>query len=339
MSALFDRVASLDVEIDGVRFERCEFATVRWVRVSTVVVVSGRGLEGRGEDVSYEPADQDAHQRMDPPALRGRRTLAEWSAALDAMNLCPVPPSVPEAREYRRWAYESAILDLALRQAGLTLAAALGREARPVRFCASPTGDPGPLIARVPGLELKLDAHADWSDAQMQELAATGRVRVVDLKGHYSGDWNRHPDDPPTFSARLAEAFPDVVIEDPMVGTAMEPFLREHAPRISFDAPVHSLADLLRLPVTGWCNIKPSRFATTARLLECVDHCEAHDIRMYGGGQFEIGPGRAQIQDVASVLYPDGPNDVAPSAYNAAEPPADLPQSPLTPLGKPGFGL
>jgi len=338
MGALFDRLAGLEVEIDGWGFDRLELATVRWVRISTVVTVTGGGLVGRGEDVSYNPADQDAHQRMDVPALRGRRTLQEWSEVLDRTNLIPVPPSAPEARDYRRWAYESALLDLALRQAGLPLAQALGRESRPVRFCASPAGDPAPLLARYPALELKLDAQAGWSGDDMRRLAASGRVRVVDLKGHYSGEWNRLPDDPPAFSAAVAEAFPDVVIEDPMLGPAMEPFLERHAHRISFDAPVHGLDDLLRLPVTGWCNIKPSRFATVRRLFECVDHCERNGIAMYGGGQFEIGPGRAQIQEVASVLYRDGPNDVAPAGYNAAAPPDGLPESPLNPFTAPGFG-
>ena len=50
---------------------------------------------------------------------------------------------------------------------------------------------------------------------------------------------------------------------------------------------------------------------------------------MYGGGQFELGRGRAQIQNLASVFYPDTPNDVAPGAYNLGEPRDDLPRSPL----------
>jgi L-alanine-DL-glutamate epimerase-like enolase superfamily enzyme len=248
---------------------------------------------------------------------------------LDQTNLFPVPPSVPEARDYRRWAYESALLDLALRQNGLSFATALGREARPVRFCASPSGDPRGLLDQYPDLELKIDAGSDWTADDMARLAATGRVRVVDLKGHYSGEWNRLPDDPPAFSAAVAAAFPDVVIEDPMIGPAMAPVIADNAHRMSFDAPVHSLADLLRLPQTGWCNIKPSRFGTTARLLECVDHCERAGIRMYGGGQFELGPGRRQIQAIAATLSPDGPNDVAPGGYNSAHPDDGLPSSPL----------
>ena len=329
MAGLFDYMAALEVQVDHLALERLEFETVRWVRVSTVVAISGGGETGRGEDVSYATPDQDAHQRMDFPRLSGRRTLAEWSAMLDRTNLFPVPPSVPEARDYRRWAYESALLDLALRQNGMSFAGALGRDAHPVRFCASPAGDPRGLLDRYPGLELKIDAQTDWTAEDMAGLAATGRVRVVDLKGHYSGEWNRLPDDPAAFSAGVAEAFPDVVIEDPMLGPAMAPVIGANSHRMSFDAPVHSLADLLLLPQTGWCNIKPSRFGTTARLLECVDHCERAGIRMYGGGQFELGPGRRQIQAIAATLYPEGPNDVAPGGYNAAHPDDGLPSSPL----------
>ena len=58
---------------------------------------------------------------------------------------------------------------------------------------------------------------------------------------------------------------------------------------------------------------------------------------MYGGGQFELGGGRLQIQRLASVFYPDGPNDVAPSEYNAGCPRPGLPQSPLPAASGIGF--
>ena len=60
---------------------------------------------------------------------------------------------------------------------------------------------------------------------------------------------------------------------------------------------------------------------------------------MYGGGQFELGQGRRQIQTLASVFYPDTPNDVAPSTYNLGVPSDDLPRSPLPALDGIGFGL
>jgi hypothetical protein len=46
---------------------------------------------------------------------------------------------------------------------------------------------------------------------------------------------------------------------------------------------------------------------------------------------FELGPGRGQIQYLASLFHPDGPNDVAPGSYNEPEPRAGLPASPLEP--------
>ena len=93
---------------------------------------------------------------------------------------------------------------------------------------------------------------------------------------------------------------------------------------------MHSLADLDGLPLAPrWLNVKPSRFGTVQELLECVDACEQRGIRMYGGGQFELGPGRRQIQRLASLFYADGPNDVAPSEYNDGGARPGLATSPL----------
>jgi hypothetical protein len=43
----------------------------------------------------------------------------------------------------------------------------------------------------------------------------------------------------------------------------------------------------------------------------------------------ELDVGRGQIQLLAALFHPDGPNDVAPSGYNVDTPAADLPPSPL----------
>ena len=100
--------------------------------------------------------------------------------------------------------------------------------------------------------------------------------------------------------------------------------------RLSFDAPIHSWSDVGELPLEPrWLNIKPSRFGTLRKLLECIEECEEHGIQMYGGGQFELGPGRRQIQRIASLFYADGPNDVAPSEYNDGPAREGLATSPL----------
>ena len=88
---------------------------------------------------------------------------------------------------YRRWAFESAALDLALRQAGRSLADVLGREARPLNFVVSmrlpPPDHEGPetadrllaLLERYPGTRFKLDPTNAWTQELVDELAATGR--------------------------------------------------------------------------------------------------------------------------------------------------------------------
>jgi hypothetical protein len=73
------------------------------------------------------------------------------------------------------------------------------------------------------------------------------------------------------------------------------------------------------------------------RLFDFYDACEREGIALYGGGQFELGAGRAQIQLLASLFHPDAPNDVAPAGYNATEPVAGLPVSPLELTPQAGF--
>src|SRR5204863_9086875 len=107
-------------------------------------------------------------------------------------NLFPVEPFGVSARCSRRWAFESAALDLALRQSGLSLQDAVGRPSRPVSFVASiRIGDPpklGPLHALLavdPELRFKLDPTPSWDDDLVGELARLGCVDVVDMKGWY----------------------------------------------------------------------------------------------------------------------------------------------------------
>ncbi|MEW6583197.1 MAG: hypothetical protein AB1416_10600, partial [Actinomycetota bacterium] len=137
--ALIDALAGLPVAIDGYALHRLRQPVPGFTRVSTVVTVHGAGATGAGEDVSYLPEDQDTFPAGLP--LRGRWTFGEASQALGEMDLFPAAPGQEAAVDYRLWALESAVLDLALRQAGLSLGAALGRRYRSVRFVASPRGD------------------------------------------------------------------------------------------------------------------------------------------------------------------------------------------------------
>ncbi len=326
--ALADSVLALPVEIDGYTLERRELAvSSQFTRVTTTVVLAGGDERGLGEDVTYTPADHEGFPDALP--LSGTRTLGELSHELDGRDLFARPPGMDASRDYRRWAFESAALDLALRQAGRSLGDVVGRAYRPTRFVASSRGDVLAWLAAIPSLELKVDAAADWTREQMERLASTSRVRVVDLKAFYRGTSVDLAPDPELYRA-VAEIFADAVIEDPWLEDGCREALAAAEDRLSFDAPIHSLADVDALPLEPrWLNIKPSRFGTIARLLECIEACGVRGISMYGGGQFELGPGRGQIQRLASLFYAEGPNDVAPGEYNEGEPRAGLPTSPL----------
>jgi len=333
--ALWDELRGLALNIEDVGKERKSVdVSTQFTRVTTTVVLGGEGEEGRGEDVTYTAEDHDWFPDLAPP---GRTTLGKLSAQLDGLRLFEAEPKMGASADYRRWAFESAALDLALRQNDLSLGAAVGREYRPLRFVVSTRGDAFAWLQHDPELELKLDPENDWDRPFMERLAATGRVRVLDFKAYYTGTPVDVVPDPVLYRAAV-ELFPAAVLEDASLDGECGAALQGQEARLSFDAPIHSAADVRALPVEpGWLNIKPSRFGTIERLLECIEHCAANGIQMYGGGQFELGVGRRHIQVLASLFYPEGPNDVAPREYNMGEPRAGLPQSPLPPPEEVGF--
>ena len=336
----WERIAGLPVRIEGYGFQRlAQEVSSGFQRVTTVVRLFGDGEEGVGEDVTYSVDDHDALQVWGVRLpLNGRHTLESFSKLIDGIDLFPTPPAHEEAIDYRRWAFESAALDLALRQQGRALHESLKRMPGPVRFVVSRRlGDPPTadvitsLLALDPELRFKVDPTSSWDAALCAELAALGVVEVVDLKGAYHGTAVDQPPDAALY-ARVLAAFPDALVEDPALTPATVPLLEPHAARVTWDAVIHSVADLDTLP---WAprvlNVKPSRFGTLERLLDFYDRCERDGIALYGGGQFELGPGRGQIQYLASLYHPEAGNDVAPAGYNAAGPPVGLPRSPLPP--------
>ena len=193
--ATYSRVAELPV-----RIEQCELRPLArdtssgFTKVSIVVRLTGNGHEGQGEDITWDQIDQIEQLRRagDLSWLRGRRTVEEFSTLLGLADLFPVEPIRDSARFYRRWAFESAALDLALRQNRLSLQDAVGRVAKPVTFVVSiRLSDPAnlaPLRAlrkMDPSLHFKLDPTASWDDDVLAELASLAGVDVVDMKGHY----------------------------------------------------------------------------------------------------------------------------------------------------------
>jgi hypothetical protein len=334
----YARLAELPLEIDSYELEGLEQeVSSDFVRLTTLVRLRGLGREGVGEDVTYTALDhlafRDSGREL---ALTGRHVVESFSRVVEHLDLWSAPPEIEASSLYRRWAFESAALDLALRQAGRSLPEVLGRPPRPLTFVVSlRLGDPptlDPLLRRLeayPGLRFKLDATADWDDELIAALVGTGAVDTIDFKGAYKGTSVDQPGDPDLY-ARVAAAFPDAWLEDPDLNPETEPVLAEHRDRVTWDVPIHSVADIEELPFPPrMVNLKPSRFGRLRELCAAYDHCAERGIAAYGGGQFELGPGRGQVQALASLFHPAAPNDVAPGGYNDVDPPAGLPSSPL----------
>ncbi len=337
--SLYERVRELPLVVESYSLEGREHVTSpEFTRKTTTIHLAGGGEEGLGEDVTYGAEEQDAQQARGPVLLlAGDWTLHTFSQHLETLPLFEREPEMHAFLDYRRWAFESAALDLALRQAGRSLGDVVGREPRTVTFVASGgLGDP-PTTARIrsflelyPGLRFKLDARPDWTEEIFTELVELACVDSIDLKGQYTGTVVDNPPEPRLYRT-VIERFPDAWLEDPAVTPETEALLEPHADRVTWDAPIHSVADIegRRWPPKT-VNVKPSRFGSVERLFATYDYCEHQGIDAYGGGQWELGVGRGHIQLLAALFHPTTPNDVAPGGYNATEPPTGLPTSPLT---------
>jgi hypothetical protein len=335
--SLYENVRDLPLAIEDYTLDPLELqASADFLRKTTVIHLRGRGEEGIGEDVTYDAREHDRLQARGPDLrLAGEWTLHTFSEHLASLPLFDEDPDQHRYVDYRRWAFESAALDLSLRQAGLALGRAVSREARPVALVVSMGLGSPPSTERVrawialyPRLRFKLDANPEWTDELVAELEATGAVDSIDLKGQYRGTVVDTPPDAALYR-RVAEGLPQTWLEDPALTEETMSVLEPHRDRVTWDAVIHSVDDIEALPwAPRTVNVKPSRFGSLERLFAAYDYCEDRGIGAYGGGQWELGPGRGQIQLLAALFHPTTPNDVAPRDFNLAPRPG-LPESPL----------
>ncbi|MBP2251319.1 hypothetical protein J2754_001644 [Halarchaeum solikamskense] len=335
--SLYDRVADLPFYVTTIERERNARETSSgFERVTTTFVFRGPGgnTAGRGEDVTYDAVDHDALDAAFDE-LTGRWTFAEFAARLDDADLFPSkPPEREDSRHYRRWGLESAALDLALKQSVTSLSEVFGVDPAPVSFVASarlPGGDTDRvhrLCERRPELGFKLDPEGDWPAETFADLRETSAVRILDLKGYYEGtEVDQAPD--LDLYERVFDV-PGTIVEDPALTSETRPLVEANADRIAFDAPVTGVESADALPVEpAWLNVKPSRFGSVESLFDTIEWAADNGVGCYGGGQFELDVGRTHVQLLASLLYPNAPNDVAPRVYNDPDVPADPPASPL----------
>jgi hypothetical protein len=338
--SVWPRLAGLPLVIEACEYERLHAVLAHeFERITTHVRLVGPGVDGLGEDVSVFREDGTTlHETRPALPLAGEWTLGGFCTHLATLELWPEPPEYEGALRFRRWAFESAALDLALRQAGRALHDVLGLEPLPVRFVNSlglgtePSIEPvRRRLARSPGVRFKLDAESTWPPELVNEVAATRAVDTIDFKGHY-GLEVKHPDALPALYDHVLRAFPDAYLEDPHDLPEIAERLGDHLERVSYDAPIRSAEDIGATALAARVvNIKPSRIGSLRDLFEVYARCARERRPMYGGGMGELGVGRGQIELLAALFHPDAPNDVAPSAYNVNDPTVTLPPSPLPP--------
>jgi hypothetical protein len=284
-------LADLPVVIDDAacRSDAVPVPSYGGLRPTSVVRLVGAGRIGEGEHVGWT---DDAHASF-------QKTLARWDFG-GTWRLALLTHAMRERGldPYDRAAIEMAAIELALRQRATTLATIAGVIPRPVGFVVSfgRVADPAAEAARHPGVALKIDVDPAWSDDVWRALGATGRVAILDWKD--TGDRAAYD--------RALAWLPDVLHEDPA-----PPYPAGIAEGLSLDAPVTDPASLDGMAPVA-CNLKPARMGSVLDAIRTAARCERRDIAIYVGGMFEVGVGRRQLRDLASVLCPDAPNDLAP---------------------------
>jgi L-alanine-DL-glutamate epimerase-like enolase superfamily enzyme len=310
---------------------------------TTQLRLQGRGEEGVGEQVGMGEA-QESLRASDFPLSGEWATLAGFLAHVDAIDMWPEPPEYELQRNWRRWTFESAALDLALRQSATSLPRVLGRTPQPVTFVNSfGLGDPPDIDKLVnrralhPTVGFKLDLAPSWTQEIMDRVAAVEGLATIDFKGQYGLKVENEAALLAMYERTLA-TFTEVVFEDPHDYPAVLELFVPFADRVSYDAPITSVESIGAVPIeVRIVNIKPCRVGRLQELSRLYAHCESAGIQMYNGGMGELGVGRGQAQLLASLFHPGAPNDIAPSGYNLEDPPPGLPPSPLDPAPDRGF--
>ena len=201
-------------------------------------------------------APRRLHDRLVlPPARRG-------------IDLLPAPPVREISQDYRRWAFESAALDLALRQAGTTLARGARPRARSRRL--RRLDAPRRATDAGPGRPIACDATRTCSSSSTRRTPGPRadrragrdrRGRLARLQGPLHAAPRSTSTPTPTSTAPGRE-LPRRLDRGPGSERPRgDDVLKPHRDRITWDAPIHSVDDIDAMPFAPkMINIKPSRF-------------------------------------------------------------------------------
>ena len=215
----------------------------------------------------------------------------------------------------------------------------LGREASPLTFVVSlRLGEPpslDPLQSRLehyPTLRFKLDATSSWTPELIEALVAPGRsTRSTSSPSTTARSSTSHPTQCSTgassrVSGRLARGSRCGHARDRRRARR-----RSRPDQLGRADPLDRRHRVVAVRAAGWSTSSRRGSAGLPKLCATYDYCVESGIGAYGGGQFELGPGRGQAQYLASLFHPDTPNDLAPVGFHDNDPRPGLEASPLTP--------
>ncbi|MEO8905466.1 MAG: mandelate racemase/muconate lactonizing enzyme family protein [Polyangiaceae bacterium] len=294
-------------------------------RPSSVVHVSGNGVTGKGEFVAFYDAEH----------VEFAAAMQAWFESNRARTNLRVGSALgSEGTPYARAALQAALIDLGLRQAGLSLYDLTGVRETGLRFVVSLAADPEPLSAitrvRAAGFSggLKIDVEPAWNHATLAQLAGDPSIVIFDFKG--KGDV--------ALAQCLAALNDRAWFEDPPPG-----FDTKMRARLARDASLPDASSVALARAGGEAvNLKAPRMGGPLEVLRSLEQAlasraDSTPVLAYLGGMFEVSVGRAQARELAALYCATGPNDLA---ANVAHPQlgarADSPL--LVQLDKPGFG-
>ncbi len=308
-------------------------------RPSSVLRLTGAGQVGLGENVAFSPLE---HEQFAGYA-------SAWLASVDRNAVLRVGSALGrEGTFYERAALEAALIDLALRQAGLSLNDLTGKREARLRFVVSFAASQDPLRVaqrvRDEGFEgdLKVDVDPSWDAETLRAVAREPGIAIFDFKGKGVLDSAR----------QLAELSQGSLLEDPPQGFEERATPAQLA-RVSRDASLVDRVAVARAVSRGEsANLKAPRMGGPLELLRALDSVFEERGRagrhrpetnllasVYLGGMFEVGVGRSQARQLAALYCADGPNDLAPNIAREHGPSARRANSPVSVrLDEVGFG-
>ena len=183
--------------------------------------------------------------RRRPPARVHRRRAADLPASTRSTRS---RRSSPTSRATGPGGSSRAALDLALRQAGRSLADALGREPQPVTFVVSQSAESGSCCAPLPRAPLqarreRLRGRTRSSPSSPRPAPSTSSTSRACTRA--TGSTRRRPRSSTAASPR---AFPTRGSRTPGSTTRRGPCSSRTADRLTWDSPIHSVADVEALP-------------------------------------------------------------------------------------------